>query len=56
MVLPLLLTEKSGEEARGGGNIISSVLDKLSLRKWCDIHTDMSVSKLVMREETDGVS
>ena len=40
----------------GEEKIISSVLDRLSLRKWCDIQTDISDSKLVIREENEGVS
>ena len=56
MVVPSILTEKSGEEARGGGKIISLVLDRLSLRKWCDIQTDISDSKLVILEENEGAS
>lgn len=55
MVALLILMEKSWRGARAGGNINSSVLERFSLRKWCDIHADMSVSKLVMREETEGV-
>lgn len=48
IVVLLIWTERLGAEARGGGKIMSSVLDILSLRKWCDIQADMSVSKLVM--------
>ena len=33
IVVSLILTERSGEGAPGGGKIISSVLDRLSLRK-----------------------
>ena len=33
IVVPSILTERSGEEARGGGKMISSVLDRLSLWK-----------------------
>ena len=56
IVVPSILTERSGEGAYGGGKIISSVLDRLSLRKWCDIQTDISDSKLMIREETEVVS
>ena len=55
IVVPSILTERSGEEARGGGKIISSVLDRLSLRKWCDIQTDISDSKIVIREDWENV-
>lgn len=44
----------------GGGtgriNIMSSVFEKLSFGKWFDVHTDMSVSRLVMCKEIGGVS
>lgn len=39
-----------------GGKIMSLVLERSSLRKWRDIQIDMSVSKLVICEETEGVS
>ena len=51
IVVPLILTENSGEGVRGGlYNIMSSILDRFSLRKWCDIQANMSVSKSVMRD------
>ena len=55
MVVLLILMAKSGGGARAGGKMMSSVLERLSLRKWCDIHADMSVSKLVMQEKIEGV-
>ena len=41
MVVPLILMVKSWGGDRGGGNITRSVLERLSLRKRCDNHTDM---------------
>lgn len=56
IVVPLGFTEKAREGGCGGGNILSSVLDRLSLMKWCNNQADMSVSKLLIPEEIDGVS
>lgn len=44
MAVPSILTKKSGEKAHVGGNIMSSILDRLSLKKCCDIQADMSVN------------
>lgn len=56
LVVSSIVTEQSGEGARGEGNIMGSVWDRLSFRKWCDIQINRSVSRLVMCEKTDGVS
>lgn len=39
-----------------GGGLRCSVLERLSLREWCNIHANISLSKLVMHEEMKGVS
>lgn len=53
--------EKSRRRAWGkgnyrGGNIMNLVFDRLSLRKYCDIHTNMLLSKFVIGKEIKGVS
>lgn len=53
----LILIEKLGYWDGGAGeHMISSVLERMSLNKWCDVHTHMSISKLVMYKEMEGVS
>lgn len=51
-----IVIERLGEETRGGGKVMSSVLERLSLRWCCDIHFDISARRLVIREEIDVVS
>lgn len=52
--MPLILREVRGTGTWGRKYYELGFI--VSLRKWCDIQADISVSKSVMCEVTDGVS
>ncbi|CAI9561812.1 unnamed protein product [Staurois parvus] len=57
MVALLDVMERSmgGGVRAGGGKTRNSVLERISLRKWSDIQSDMSFSRFLIWAETEGV-
>ncbi|CAI9621913.1 unnamed protein product [Staurois parvus] len=54
MVVLDVMEKSMGGGVRAGGKTRNSVLERLSLRKWSDIQSDMSLSRCVIRAGDRG--